>query len=264
LIVGVLLGMLLPAVVSSRRFARRSQCASNLMQVSLAVQAYEFSHLVLPPGVVNPTRPISNIARGYHYSWLVQILPYLEQKAVFDAMNFHVGVYHPTNTTASMMKLQILLCSEDVSGGTGQNGLPETSYAGCHHDVEAPIDTTNRGTFFLNSRLKLDDITDGLSQTFFLGETRIDPAALGWASGTRATLRNCGRPPLTDSPTATPVAAPATTANWVGGFGSYHVDGTNFAFGDGSIHLLRSSISMRVFQLLGNRSDGQLISDDSF
>jgi len=61
-----------------------------------------------------------------------------------------------------------------------------------HHDVEAPIDADNHGVFFLNSRLRVRDITDGTSHTLFAGEKLSEPDDLGWMSGTRATLRNTG------------------------------------------------------------------------
>src|SRR4029078_11989737 len=59
---------------------------------------------------------------------------------------------------------------------------------------EAPIDTTNRGVFFLNSKLARDDIKDGLSYTLFLGEKLVNNFDLGWISGTPSTLRNTGTP----------------------------------------------------------------------
>ena len=50
----------------------------------------------------------------------------------------------------------------------------------------------------------------------------------------------------------------------VGGFGSSHPGGANFLFGDGSVKFLKSSISGRVLRRLGNREDGDLISDQEF
>ena len=49
-----------------------------------------------------------------------------------------------------------------------------TSYAACHHDVEAPIDADNHGVFYLNSRTRYDDITDGPAFTILVGEYRDD------------------------------------------------------------------------------------------
>lgn len=65
-------------------------------------------------------------------------------------------------------------------------------YAGVHHDSEAPIDVTNNGVFFLNSRVTYEDLSDGSSQTIFFGEKFVEANDLGWMSGTNATLRNAG------------------------------------------------------------------------
>ena len=61
------------------------------MQLSIAVQNYEAAHEVLPPGVVNDTGPIANVASGYHYGWMIQILPYIEQKNVYQHFDRSVG-----------------------------------------------------------------------------------------------------------------------------------------------------------------------------
>ena len=58
--------------------------------------------------------------------------------------------------------------------------------------LEAPIDAKNNGVFFLNAAIRYEDIPDGSSQTIFLGEKLNDGTGQGWASGTRASLRNMG------------------------------------------------------------------------
>ena len=75
-IIAVLIALLLPAVQAAREAARRAQCVNNLMQLGIAMQNYESSHEMLPPGVVNLTGPILDQPKGYHFGWLVQILPY--------------------------------------------------------------------------------------------------------------------------------------------------------------------------------------------
>lgn len=53
-----------------------------------------------------------------------------------------------------------------------------------------------------------------------------------------------------------------TNPTAIGGFESQHVNGVNFAFGDGSLRFLRDTIDMQVYQRLGHRADGQLLSED--
>src|SRR5204862_834252 len=72
-------------------------------------------------------------------------------------------------------------------------GPGRTNCAACQHDVEAPIDVDNHGAFYLNSRVRVVDVSDGLSQTIFVGEVAVS-SPLGWLSGSRATLRNTGHP----------------------------------------------------------------------
>jgi hypothetical protein len=267
LIIGVLIALLLPAVQYTRESARRTQCSNNLMQLSFALKNYESTHAVLPPGVVNPTRPVLNVPTGYHYSWIVQILPYIEQTPVFNALNFSVNIYHPSNTTVRHITLKNLLCPSDVVAKVSPDGAIGTNYAGCHNDVEEVIDTTNRGVFYLNSKLAFDDISDGVSNTIFLGERQHDATEWGWASGTPGTLRNAGRAPTGYSRRPAMPTIPGTTvtpANWVGGFGSVHEAGVNFAMGDGTLRLIKRSINMNVYRRLANRADGEIVSAESY
>ncbi len=291
-IIAVLVALLLPAVQAAREAARRLQCVNNLMQIGIAAKNYESAHESLPSGVVNPTGPIQNTPAGYHFNWVTQLLPYLDARPVYRRLDFKTGVYQPENGTARAVLLNVLLCPSSSGptrmDRTGPNppvgGDPAlTSYAACHNDVEAPIDAGNNGVFFLNSRVRYEDIEDGTSHTIFFGEKGAGSDELGWASGTPATLRNTGSPitgsfrPLVTPPGTKPDDEGADPTNQagakkgeenpstrVGGFSSRHPGGANFGFGDGSVRFLKSSISPQVFQLLGNRSDGQLLSDDQF
>ena len=60
-----------------------------------------------------------------------------------------------------------------------------SNYAGCHNDVETPIDVDNNGVLFLNSHISAHDVTDGTSNTIYVGEKLSDQSDLGWMSGTR-------------------------------------------------------------------------------
>ncbi|MCA9153267.1 MAG: DUF1559 domain-containing protein [Planctomycetales bacterium] len=190
-VIGILIAMLLPAVQAARENARRHSCANHLAQLMTAVQHYETVHRVYPPGSVNNTGPIDNRALGYHMGWLVQILPYIEQQNAYERVDFTKGVYDRANAVVRAHTFDSLTCPS--SWVSPNMGLEVSHYAAVHHDVEAPIDSDNHGTFFLNSSLAYDDIADGHGTTLFLGEKIPHPTTdLGWMSGSRATLRNTG------------------------------------------------------------------------
>ncbi|MCY2983813.1 MAG: DUF1559 domain-containing protein [Planctomycetota bacterium] len=256
-IIGILVGLLLPAVQAAREAARRCQCSNNVSQLILAVHNHEFSFERFPAGTINPTGPIRNEPIGQHISWVVQILPYMEQRATFTGINQALGAYAVENSRARSQSIPPLYCPSQ-SFALIDNVAP-TTYVGCHHDVEAPIDADNNGVFFLNSRVRFDDIEDGSSNTIFIGEVA-DPDVLGWISGTRATLRNTGS--IQGKFSGRNGAMPITKEEdilLVGGFSSFHTGGANFAYGDGSIRFLSANISPVLFQKLGHRRDGQML-----
>jgi prepilin-type N-terminal cleavage/methylation domain-containing protein/prepilin-type processing-associated H-X9-DG protein len=303
-IIGILVALLLPAIQACREAARRTQCQNNLCQLIVATQNYNSAWGIYPPGTLEAKGPIQNHAYGYHHSWLTQLLPYLEHKNAFNEIDRSVGVYDPKNAPVRVLTINLLLCPSQP--GPQQGGY--SSYAAVHHGSEAPIDTTNDGVFFLNSRIRYDDITDGSAYTLFQGEKIIEPGDLGWMSGTRATLRNTGlgvnvtgfvggranfaqqgldgmppdgslppgsipsvaggpEPPAPQQkPDAAPAAKPPPPGPVlpIGGFGSVHPGGSLFAFGDGHVSYVSSSLSPKVYQALGSRADGQLLNERDF
>ena len=353
-IMGILVALLLPAVQAAREAARRINCSKNLEQLIIAVHNYEMLHGVYPPGTVNSTGPIQSLPQGYHHNWLIQLLPYLEQKNAYAHVDDLVGIYHPDNMPVRRLNVEIFSCPS-----APRSGRAYSDYAGVHNDVEAPIDVTNNGVFFLNSRVSYFDLKDGSSHTLFIGEKETYAGDLGWMSGTRATLRNTGvrinaapgrnwrvrkywprpsgYPPGLDSDeypaeelpddsdvvdtlfgdepswdtnlhrwqavqetlwsddesdpaedgmygsmggtSVGPVdteyeaaqaaalesvlaAIEANSALAVGGFGSTHPGGAQFALGDGSVRFCSETIDPTVYLQLGHRADGRLNEGD--
>ena len=274
----MLIALLLPAVQSAREAARRVQCVNNVMQIGIALQNYEGAFEVLPPGSVDEgAGPVLDQPKGYGFGWMASVLPYMELKNVYNHFNYKIGLYDQANSTTRTNLVNSFLCPSDGAANRNAQRVAMTSYAGVYHDVEAPIAADNHGVMFLNSAISYEKITDGSSQTLFVGEKRNDGLDLGWASGTRASLRNTDVPPNGGGVVAPlpPVGAPGSqpvdpkTAEeellrFVGGFGSRHPGGANFLFGDGSVRFMKSSISSRVFHLLGNRADGEPIDSDQY
>ena len=254
---------------AAREAARRASCLNNLTQIGVVLQNYESAHSVLPPGVIDKQGPIHSRPEGYHMSWLVQLLPYVEENNTFKHIDFSVGVYDKKNAAVRAVNLSLLVCPSYGSHRNPPNVPTDSTtwttsnYAACHHDVEAPIDANNSGVMFLNSRISQRDVTDGTTHTIYVGEKLSDEQDLGWMSGTRATLRNTGTPPGRDSTfddrrRGAKPEAPLDDLK-VGGFESAHSSVSNFLFGDGRTMTISQSVDAKVFERLGSRADGQLL-----
>ena len=292
-IIAVLIALLLPAVQAAREGARRMQCVNNLTQIGVALSSYEAVNRLLPPGVIDTIDPVDDAPTGYRFGWIPRILPYLERPTLANNLNFSQGVHAVAQGTARLTTLNTLMCpstrwstTSTVASALMTSVLPtagRTSYAACHHDLDAPISASNNGAFPLNGRVASDEIEDGLAQTIFAGEFRPGGDEMGWAVGSRATLRNTGVPfngtdlpaidyfiarlPAAGGPTAVPPAPlPAFGGPYpiVGGFGSPHPIASPFLFGDGSARLIKHTINPTVYRRLGSRRDGLPIGGDEF
>jgi prepilin-type N-terminal cleavage/methylation domain-containing protein len=130
-LLGVLLALLLPAVQSAREAARRTQCLGNLKQIALAMHQYHNVHSVLPPG-----------KKGCCWgTWLVYVLPHLEQQPLFNAWNscginsagvpasydLDLRYFGATNVTVTSTRLNVYLCPSDATNApitAALNGIP--------------------------------------------------------------------------------------------------------------------------------------------
>lgn len=172
-IIGILVGLLLPAVQAAREAARRMQCSNNLKQISLAMLNYESSNRRLPPGRSPAPASLSVFAA---------ILPYMEQNAIYNLIDFNNSATHFTNDVPRAAPIQTLLCPSDkiqivsVSGWAGTNyrsnqgatilnSLPSTTPGGANYGLPEPNGPMIPGVF-----RRIGDITDGLSNTAAFSE----------------------------------------------------------------------------------------------
>jgi prepilin-type N-terminal cleavage/methylation domain-containing protein len=89
-IIGVLVGLLLPAVQAAREAARRSQCVNNLKQIGLGCMNHESTHKILPGSGWSPWAvgdPLLGAGREQPGGWMYQILPFIEQQAIYNLTN---------------------------------------------------------------------------------------------------------------------------------------------------------------------------------
>ncbi len=183
-IIGVLIALLLPAVQAAREAARRVHCVNNLKQIGLALHNYHQALNVFPPGHFN-----THIAgRGNCWGLYSQLLPQMEQQALFNGFNFSVQPdTDPTTTPAAanitgyQTFLNTLICPSDsapVLIPVGNSAYATHNYnmsVGSGYSVVqypvAPLAGIPNGVFFENSAVSAAGITDGLSGTVVISET---------------------------------------------------------------------------------------------
>lgn len=260
-IIGILVGLLLPAVQAAREAARRMSCSNNLIQIALATHHFEFTLEHFPSGVTDEKGPIRNEENaGDQIGWMARILPYIEQQAAFSKLDLTKSAYSDENAVVRSFQVPTYRCPSNpyLYGFDKTPHVGTSDYAGCYNDVEVPIDVDNNGIFFLNSATRFAQITDGSSNTILIGETLGDVDALGWITGTRATLRNTDNFGVRGEKNQPRKNLGALE---VGGFDSYHQGGGNFAMADGAVIFLTTSIDLQLLHNLGNRADGNLMGE---
>jgi prepilin-type N-terminal cleavage/methylation domain-containing protein/prepilin-type processing-associated H-X9-DG protein len=171
-IIAILIALLLPAVQAAREAARRMQCTNNEKQIGLALHNYHESRQCLPPA--------SMVAIG-DFSALSQILPYLEQTNMSNALNFSMADSAPANNTVLMANINTFICPSDLPDSAPSFGA-QTNYMadqgswivfGSATGANANLPPPN-GVFLAGSVTKFSDITDGLSNTGFYSERILD------------------------------------------------------------------------------------------
>jgi prepilin-type N-terminal cleavage/methylation domain-containing protein/prepilin-type processing-associated H-X9-DG protein len=190
-IIGVLIGLLVPAVQQVRESASRLQCQNNLKQMGLALHTYHGALRSFPPGMVND----QTNAPDANHTGFMYLLPYLEQQNVQRSYNFDLAWWAPPNYGAVGTELALLYCPSNRTGGSIDLSaaaarwniqLPPTAAAcdyALSHGANAALSLNwqrqpvqVRGIFGirrsaeLNACVRFRDVRDGTSTTFAIGE----------------------------------------------------------------------------------------------
>jgi prepilin-type N-terminal cleavage/methylation domain-containing protein/prepilin-type processing-associated H-X9-DG protein len=281
-IIGILIALLLPAVQSAREAARRAQCSNNIKQLVLALHNYHDTYKAFPYGHLyrgihdgNPT----NARGGSAFGWAFSILPFIEQRALFDQFVPELPITDKANSNnhdLAATPLAAYSCPSDNKPDTRNDGRVRpsatasyqgagTSYNGWQgggvnanpntRRFNGLFDRDNRGSFSMR------DITDGTTNTFAICETR-------WQMDRNA--RNRSRIyGATDREDGASGASNALMVNgqwqmnwtWTEGnrqphrtAGSMHPGGAQFGLCDGSVRFVSETVQHTATAWSGNNN----------
>lgn len=214
-IIALLVALLLPAVQATREAARRMQCANNLKQIGLAIHGYHDAWQVFPPAYL--ARRTSGPDLGAGWAWGTLILPFLEQRPVYDAANFAfnfgsantddprglLGLF--VNKTVMRTNVSVFLCPDGggddgtITLGRGSGaflGSPSqyVGSAGWLDSSASPV--AGGGVLYPNSRVSVADVLDGTSTTLMAGERSRNVTDVVWSGilGISPPLPLCTKP----------------------------------------------------------------------
>jgi prepilin-type N-terminal cleavage/methylation domain-containing protein/prepilin-type processing-associated H-X9-DG protein len=149
-VIGMLLALLLPATRSARPAARRTQCRNNLKQIALALHNYADKYQSLPPAYT-----VDASGRPLH-SWRTLILPYLDQAALYNRIDFSKPWDDPANAEAFQTSLPVYRCPEATSAANHTTYLVVVAPEACFRPGEGR---------------RLSEITDDHGKTLLVIET---------------------------------------------------------------------------------------------
>jgi prepilin-type N-terminal cleavage/methylation domain-containing protein len=311
-IIAILVSLLLPAVQQAREAARLSQCRNNLKQIGLALQNYEGRHGVYPPGYVSgpqipamgPVDPQFNDA-GQGWGWQTHLLPDLEQTAIFNALKLSLPCYDPANAVTVRTPLNLYRCPSDAGGQNPAFGetvnvvdvndqtlvvFGRSNYVANVGSSTLwcswPVTLEPNGALFRNSRVRVSDVVDGLSNTVFVGERSSNlgdstwPGAVPFSThfswppfagiGTGGTNRQYDGPgafvgahsgpcPYEDPVVIHPPNSPLGHSDQMQSLHSGAVAG--ILMGDGSVRVIGASINLGIWAGLCSRNGAEVLGD---
>lgn len=284
-IIAILIAMLLPAVQSVREAAARIQCSNHLKQIGLAFHNHEATYRVFPTGGQGTTIPRTKIdGRPANYekqnwAWGYQILPYLEQQALYDEDDDDLVAATPIPTYFCPSRRGPIA----LSGGRWQSARKpraQTDYAG---NAGTSEEGGNRRGAFLGlgkdgvvvrrdqSPIRESMIRDGLSNTLLVGEKRMNTQFVrtecqpndndGYVGGFQDDVVRFGAV-IPEPDFVGPHYTVSTLYPGNHQFGSSHPGVTVFVLGDASVHNVSYTVDLEVFRRASSRNDGEPFSFD--
>jgi len=285
-IVGVLIALLLPAVQAAREASRRSSCANNLHQIGLALHNYYGRHKVLPPGYLTEVDDDDADDLGPGWGWGSMLLDDLELGTLKPGLSFGIPLEHESNLPALTTSIPIYNCPSDAefrprvpiplyAETPAPDELAGSNYVGSVGTVRQTCKVCRDkydGVFGRNSRTRLNQIADGTTRTFAVGERKHSLSSPVWGGVVAKSM-------ILDNLLPGKVAAgPAYVlgSTFLHGdeeeleersretvaevFGSDHPNVMNFLYCDGSVRTISVEIDDATYLALSTTQD-QRVSD---
>jgi prepilin-type N-terminal cleavage/methylation domain-containing protein len=288
-IIAILLGLLLPAVQKVREAAQRLTCQNNLKQLALACHNYENANEGLPAIGAATTDP----------AWVLQLLPFVEQGALYSQYNFSLPWFDRSNANVRVQRLPVLECPANPTqqriftatnapfATLDPNGTPDVTYSAASTDYFAfmganvacynqfypgtPGTADLSGALLVNGKRRFVSIPDGSSNTAMLSEMAGRPAIYlpGGQLNTAQPSQTYGFGAWVHNNSFN-VNCYTFDGKTTGGpcvvncsnfraVYSYHAVGAYAAFADGSVHLLPQAISGKTFYALVTSAGGEVV-----
>lgn len=296
-IIGVLIAILLPAVQMVRESARKASCQNNLKQIGLALHSHESTHGFMPSagwGWLWAGIDQRGFGQNQPGNWIYSLVPYMESAHVREllsigspgfetqqgfqaAVDFSVPSFHCPNRTSGTPsparadlsyygKWNIDRCTKSdyaANAGSisyrGRSGPASLQQADAGAYVWPEMSQVSNGVVYLRSQVRFAEVTDGLSNTIFVGEKWLTKHS---DDVTDAAFEGFNQPLLgSDSMdhrryTYTTPDRDGLSGGQPDGFGSAHPSSSGFVFCDGSVRWIEYRINPYAFQPLGTRNQG--------
>jgi prepilin-type N-terminal cleavage/methylation domain-containing protein len=287
-IIGVLVALLLPAVQKVREAANQASCRNNLKQIGLTLQHYHDTHESFPPAYLYTSREDGKKSGPYAidttpgWGWGSFLLPYLDQDPLWKAIDLQIGIEFPDFDAVRTAILRVFVCPTDNYTGVYDVEDPwgkvlcraaTNSYAACYGRYapigEMPGDGT--GIFYRNSKVRIADVTDGLSQTLAVGERAAQFVRTPWAGAVpkAVVVTSPGVNTYGSYMEESPVQVMASFGDFLNSpysspycFYSPHPQMGLFVYGDGSVRPLTFQVPFDVLSAKATRAGDETVPED--